>query len=134
MGLPRPLAALLLLLGWLSVGAGALGVVLPGVPTTPFLLLAAWFFSLGSPRLERWLRNHQRFGPPLREWRERGALSLRTKITATALKSLSVVLFYLQTRSAFWTVALAILLGGVAGYIWSRPTARTVTDTPCDHS
>ena len=117
-----PFAFLFLLLGWLSVGAAAVGIALPGVPTTPFLLLAAWLFSLGSPRLERWLRSHPRFGPPLREWRERRALSLRAKVTATSLKALAVVLLFLKTGSVLGTALLAILLGAVSVYLWSRPT------------
>lgn len=124
---PRPISLLLLLLGWLSIGAAMVGVVLPGLPTTPFLLLSAWLFSMGSPRLERWLRDHPRFGPILREWGERRALPLRAKVTATVLKLLAVVLFYAQTRHVLWTFLLAALLAGVSIYLWSRPTIRRGT-------
>jgi hypothetical protein len=118
----RSFSLLYLLLGWLFLGAGAIGVALPGLPTTPFVLLAAWFFSMGSPRLERWLRQHPRFGPTLREWRERRALSLGTKVTATLFKALAVVLFYVTTGELLWAAILAVLLGGISLYLWSRPT------------
>lgn len=69
--------------GWLSVGLGVIGIFLPLLPTTPFLLLAAYAFSRGSERLHTWLVEHPRLGPPINDWRAHRAVSRRSKITAT---------------------------------------------------
>jgi uncharacterized membrane protein YbaN (DUF454 family) len=63
------------ILAYVCVGLGLLGVLLPGLPTVPFLLLAAWAASRGSKRLHDWLYTHPRFGPALTEWQEQRAVS-----------------------------------------------------------
>ncbi len=65
--------------GWLSLALGIAGIPLPLLPTTPFLLLAAFCFAEGSDRLHDWLVNHVHLGPPIRRWREHRAVSRRTK-------------------------------------------------------
>jgi hypothetical protein len=73
---------LLIVTGSLFVGIGFLGVVLPGLPTTPFLLVAAGCYVKSSERLYRWLVSHRLFGPMIRRFRERRAITRRTKLTA----------------------------------------------------
>ncbi|OZG69854.1 hypothetical protein BTA51_29070 [Hahella sp. CCB-MM4] len=68
--------------GGLALAVGIDGLVLPMGPTTPLLLLAAFCFARSSPRLEMWLVEHPRFGPPIRDWRAEGAISLRAKTMA----------------------------------------------------
>jgi uncharacterized membrane protein YbaN (DUF454 family) len=75
---------LYLSLGFASVALGAVGIVLPLLPTVPFMLLAAFFFARSSPRLEAWIVGHRRFGPHIRAWRERGAISRAGKRAALA--------------------------------------------------
>ena len=70
-----PKRALWLLLGLVAVGLGAVGVVLPLLPTTPFLLLAAFAFARSSERWHQWLVNHQIFGPLIEDWNRYGAIS-----------------------------------------------------------
>ena len=65
---------LLIILGWLAVVLATLGVVLPLLPTTPFLLLAAWCFARSSPRFHHWLLHRSWFGPYLRHWQQHRAL------------------------------------------------------------
>ncbi|HRD85926.1 MAG TPA: YbaN family protein, partial [Rubrivivax sp.] len=65
--------------GWASLGLGALGAFLPLLPTVPFVILAAFCFARGSARVERWLLDHPRFGPMVRDWRERRAIPRRAK-------------------------------------------------------
>ncbi len=69
-------------LGFVFLGLAALGVVLPVLPTTPFLLLSAWFFARSSEKWHRWLFESELFGPILRNWETRRCLTLKTKVTA----------------------------------------------------
>jgi uncharacterized protein len=87
---------ILLGLGWTMVGLGIAGIFLPLLPTTPFLLLAAWIFSRCSPRLEQWLLDHPLFGRPLKDWREAGVISRRAKIAAISLMGLGFAFFWLR--------------------------------------
>ena len=112
----------LLCLGWAMVGIGLVGIFLPLLPTTPFLLLAAWLFSRSSPRLERWLFDHPWFGQPLRDWRRDGAISRRAKICAISLMGLGLLVLWSRPATSPWVAAAAtavILLCGL--FIVSRP-------------
>ncbi|ELR67304.1 heme utilization protein [Photobacterium marinum] len=104
--------ALLLSIGWLSVVLGVLGVFLPLLPTTPFLLLASACFMRGSPRLSRWLHQHPHFGPVLRNWHENRAISKtvkrRANITIVASFSLSILLVPL-----LWHKVMLVVIGTV---------------------
>ena len=99
---------------------GLIGVVVPGLPTVPFLLVAAFCFARGNPEWERRLLAHPRWGPPIVDWRERGAISRRAKTAALATLALSAGV-------AWWTMdwplslvpMLAIVIAGA--WISSRP-------------
>src|SRR5690606_28795427 len=81
---------------------GLVGAFLAVLPTTPFLLLAVGCFARSSPRLEAWLLNHPSFGPPLRDWRERGAIPRKAKIAAVVMMSVSYAIFWFGTSPPFW--------------------------------
>lgn len=114
---------------WLLVGAtatacGVAGIVLPLVPTTPFLLLAAYAFARSSPRLHTWLINHPRFGPLIRDWRDHGAIGARAKSLAVAVM-LATLLGGVLAGLPVWILAVqAAILACVAAFLLSRPTAR----------
>ncbi|WP_395073193.1 YbaN family protein [Hyphococcus sp.] len=72
----------ILLLGFLLVPLGVAGLILPLLPGTPMLILAAACFARSSPKFENYLVNHPRFGAPIRSWRETGAIPIRAKIIA----------------------------------------------------
>ncbi|MBP2233944.1 uncharacterized membrane protein YbaN (DUF454 family) [Sinorhizobium kostiense] len=116
------LRLVLLGLGWAMVGLGLAGIFLPLLPTTPFLLLAAWLFSRSSPRLERWLTDHPMFGRPLRDWREAGAISWRAKLAAVALMGLGFLFFWLRVEPSMPAAAIVAMIMVAAGvFIVSRP-------------
>ena len=86
---PSPVAGRLRWLWWLlaygSLGLGLVGIVVPGLPTVPFVLLAAYAAARGSSRLHRWLLAHRQFGPVIRDWQAQGAVSRRAKWLATTM-------------------------------------------------
>src|SRR5690606_7374764 len=92
------------LLAYASLGIGIVGIVLPGLPTVPFVLLAAFAAARGSRRLREWLLAHPRFGPAIRDWEREGAVSRRAKRLATIMMALSAVLMFL-TAPKWWMAA-----------------------------
>ena len=111
-----------LALGWLFLLLALIGIPLPLLPTTPFLLLAAFFFSRSSPRLHRWLRNHRWFGLTLRDWEEHRCISLTAKTNATVAIILlfSASLLFGKLHLALNTILVLSALG-VLVFIWTRP-------------
>ena len=110
-------------LGCLMLTLGFVGVVVPLMPTTIFIILAAWFFARSSPRLEAWLLGHPRFGPGLRAWRETGAVPRHAKIAACMGMTAGYGLFWLHVRPNLG-LAVAVAAGMLATAIWilRRPT------------
>ncbi len=114
------------LLAYAALGLGLLGVVLPGLPTVPFILLSAWAAAQGSERLHRWLLAHRDFGPMIRDWHEHGAVTRRSKWLATgamlASAALLLVLAWATGYSRWWAVALPIACMAIVGtWLWLRP-------------
>jgi uncharacterized membrane protein YbaN (DUF454 family) len=106
----------------LMVMLGAIGAVVPLMPTTIFLILAAWFFARSSPRLEAWLLDHPHFGPTLRHWRRDGAISRPAKAIACTGMSGGFILFWLGVHPGTWlAVGVAAPLLVSALYVISRP-------------
>ncbi len=109
------------LLAYISLGIGLIAIVIPGLPTTEFILLAAWAATKSSPRLSAWLENHRLFGPILSNWRNGKIIQRKAKVSATIsmLVCAGVMLYVLDHN---WPVFLAIAgmsLGNL--WIWSRP-------------
>ncbi|PTQ72642.1 YbaN family protein [Celeribacter persicus] len=112
-----------LTLGWLCVLLGAIGAVLPVMPTTGFLILAAFFFTKGSPRLRQWLLDHAQFGPTIRAWEETGAIPRRIKVISISMMMLSFVPTTLMGVPWPWIAIQAVLIATGALYILTRPDA-----------
>ena len=110
------------LLGIAAVGLALAGVVLPVLPTTPFLLVAAWAFTRSSPRLDAWLRAHPRLGPPLAAWEDRRAIPRKAK----AVAGVSLPAGWLLLWSGGAPVAISVAAGAVmlAAGVWilTRPS------------
>ncbi|MES2582553.1 MAG: YbaN family protein [Pseudomonadota bacterium] len=119
--LPHGLQWLLRALAVLSLALGFLGLFLPVLPTTPFILLAAWAAARSSPRLLAWLEQHRLFGKMLRDWRQGGVVSRKAKWGATTAMSVSAV-FLLFTVPKLWAAGVAIAcMGSVLVWLWRRP-------------
>jgi uncharacterized membrane protein YbaN (DUF454 family) len=79
----------LLLFAWLNVALGLIGIVIPGLPTTVFLIIAAWAFSKSSERFHKWLWNHPRFGASIQSWHNHRVIPKSAKIFATSMMLMS---------------------------------------------
>ena len=110
---------LLIILGWFFLALGAIGAVLPILPTTPFLIVALALFSKSSPRFHQMLLDNRWFGPTLRQWEETRTLSRHTKYRVyaiiVALFSLSIAMLHGQVHYQLMLAALALVLLAV---IW----------------
>jgi hypothetical protein len=101
-------------LGWCAVALGLAGVFVPGLPSTVFVILAAYLFSKCSPRWEAWLLSHRWLGPGLRRFREQGGMPRPAKVAALASMWSAVSVSCLMLGAASLTLALAtVALGGV---------------------
>jgi uncharacterized protein len=109
--------------GLLTLGLAMIGVLLPLLPTVPFLLLSAFCFARSSHRLHSWLLSHQVFGPMIQDWQSSGAIRPKAKKMATvsiaAVFGISVI-FSVPTHVL---LIQAITLGCVLIFIWSRPNS-----------
>lgn len=109
------------ILGFLSTACGIIGVLLPLVPTTPFLLLATFAFARSSPRLHNWLITHPHLGPPITEWRAHGAINRRAKIMAVAVMVATLSLSAAMGVAIGLLLVQAAVLCTAAAFILTRP-------------
>ena len=114
-----------LVLGLSAVALAGLGAALPLLPTTPFLLLAAFAFARSSERLHDWLLQHRVFGPLIHNWRAHGAISRRAKIFGV-LSLAAVLVISIATSTPLWILSIqVVVLGLSATFILSRPNPPT---------
>ena len=113
----RLVRALFNIAGVAALGLGVLGIFLPLLPTTPFVLLAAACFARGSERFHQWLLANRTFGPMVYEWECHRSLPYRTKVTAIVLMSLTMTISIVFFVGPLW-LKIALALFGVALAIW----------------
>ena len=119
--LPWPVRWLLLAFAVLCLALGIVGIVVPGLPTTVFILMAAWAAARSSPRLYRWLWNHRLFGPLLRNWAQGGKVSRRAKWSAAIVMAISAAILLLVGPRG-WVLGVALAsMACVLVWLWRRP-------------
>ncbi|MDY6944160.1 MAG: YbaN family protein [Pseudomonadota bacterium] len=129
---PLPAAAryLLLVFAALCVALGVIGIFVPGLPTTVFILMAGWAAARSSPRFSNWLENHERFGPMLRDWRESRAVSRQAKLSATVVMTISATILFLTSTRMWLAEVITVVMAMVLMWLWRRPEPppRTKSD------
>lgn len=110
----------------LFVILGFIGAILPGMPTTVFLILAAWASSKGWPQMDDWLLNHPKYGPTLRDWRAHGTVPRKAKWLASIMMLISGIIMLFTTAplavKAFTNITMLI----VAIWLWRRPEPNRI--------
>ena len=118
---------ILLSIGRICVGLGFIGIFVPGLPTTIFLIVALWAFTKSSKKLRVWLLNHKKFGPFLRDWQEHRVVPLRAKILMVILQTCVVIMVHYTFNNLFITIGVIVILVLVASYVLSLPSKVSVT-------
>ena len=103
--------------GLLAVAVGGLGIVVPGLPTTPLFILAAWCFSRSSPRLEQWVLDLRGIGPLVRDHRAGLGIPRRIKVLAISMMATGVVVSTTIGVDG-WPARIGIVALGVAGFAY----------------
>lgn len=111
-------------IGAVALVLGVIGIFVPLLPTTPFILLAAWCFLKSSSRAYDWIRNQKYLGPILNDWEEHRAISKRTKLIATVLILTSLIMMWIKVRIFALKVAVTILLSIVTTFILTRKSSK----------
>ena len=112
-----------LLMGHAFVAIGFVGVFLPVLPTTPFLILAAWAYSRGSARVEAWLLHHPVMGEPIRAWRAHGVIPARAKVISCFMMGISLVVSWSFPTIPWWgKVGSAATILAAAAFVVTRPS------------
>jgi uncharacterized membrane protein YbaN (DUF454 family) len=110
-----------LALAYVALGLGAIGIFVPGLPTTPFVLLAAFAAARGSRRLHARLHAHGVFGPMIRDWEASGAVARRAKWVATITMAACAVLMFATAPKPWMAGTGTAIMAGVAVWLWMRP-------------
>lgn len=116
-------------LGLVSTGMGILGVFVPGLPTTVFLIIALWAFSKSSTRLQLWLWTHPKFGPGLRAWHIHRVIPLKGKVSAVVVMCLSLVILVFTASSWKLPTFVALIMAPIALWICTRRSVAPVSSS-----
>ncbi len=112
---------ILIVVGSASLLLGVAGIFLPLLPTTPFVLLTAWCFYQSSETFHSWLVRHPTFAPIINDWRDRRAISRRSKLFALAMLGISLLGLHLSSAVLTVKIAVTVFLFAIATFIVTRP-------------
>ncbi|MHA3052165.1 YbaN family protein [Acinetobacter sp. ANC 4641] len=98
-----------------------IGAILPGMPTTIFLILAAWAASKGWPQMDAWLLNHPKYGATLRNWREHGTVPRKAKYWALGMMFVSAIIMLFTRAPLLVKLFTDITMLMVSIWLWQRP-------------
>jgi len=115
---------LLLVTGWVSLILGIIGVILPLLPTTPFILLSAWCFSQSSKRFHDWLKQHKYFGPMIEDWQSDKGIPKKSRNRAIIFMWCVMVLSIFLV-SKFWATLMLVCIGACVSIYLFRLPLRT---------
>lgn len=110
-----------LISGFISLAIAAIGIVLPVLPTTPFVILSAFLFAKGSPALADWLNRNRTFGPIIAVWRANGVIAPRYKLMAIAMMVGAFSLSFAMSIPTAVLIVQALSMVAAAVFILSRP-------------
>ena len=117
-----PLRVLVFIVGWISLVLGCIGILLPLLPTTPFILLSAFCFSRSSERLHQWLTTHPTMGPFIQDWQRHGSICKSAKVKATVLIIATFAITFAVVNVGLLVKGIIACIGiGVISFIWTRP-------------
>lgn len=110
-------------LGYLSFGLGFIGIFLPILPTTPFMIVALWAFSKGSEKMHNWLLNHPRFGTALQAWEKHKVIPIKAKLTALVfiLASITYITFFANVPIYAVIMSVSTMVCAIT-YVLTRPS------------
>lgn len=108
--------------GWFFIALGVAGIILPGLPTTPFILLAAWFFARSSDKMYNKLINHKQLGPVILNWEQHKIIPKKVKLIATfAIVTCTAISFFFSDMHHLLSLAILLLVLYALRFIWTKP-------------
>ncbi len=114
------------ILGWITLSLGVIGAFLPILPTTPFVLLASYFFSKGSPKFYHWLLSSKLFGSIINNWNKYGVIDIKSKLIAGSfLVSVGALYFFYSQYSIYIKSTILCVFTLVLLFIFTRPSKPT---------
>lgn len=121
----------LMAVGWASVAVGLVGVVVPVLPTTPFLLVAVWAFARSSRRFHAWLIHHRVFGPTLAAWETHRVIPVRAKLAAVVGMAGGMVYVALFSPAPWYAAAaMGVVVAYGAWFVLSKPSRPGAAQPP----
>lgn len=115
---------ILLGIAWISLILGGIGIFLPLLPTTPFILLSAFCFQKSSERFHQWILNSPIFGKYIRDYQEQKGITLKNKIVAITFMALGMSFSAYKVPNTYMRISLAVIFIAVSYHIWKIKTLK----------